>query len=65
MHVEIVTCTNTVYYTYSYVAIKDQFVTGFVKRGLQHSSDLQASTIHCFRWLKGVDLQIVQFRVLP
>ena len=33
MHVEIVTFTNTVYYTYSYVAIKDQFVTGFAKKG--------------------------------
>ena len=62
MHVEIATCTNTVYYTYSYVAIKDQFVTGFAKRGHPNTSDLQASS---FRWLKGMDLQIVQFRVLP
>ena len=65
MHVEIATCTNTVYYTYSYVAIKDQFVTGFAKRGHPYTSDLQASMIHSFRWLKGMDLQIVQFRVLP
>ena len=40
------------------------YVTGFVKRGLPHTSDLQASTIQDFRWLKGMDLQIVQFRVL-
>ena len=39
-------------------------VTGFAKRGLPHTSDLQASTIYKFRLLKGMDLQILQFRVL-
>ena len=34
------------------------------KKGLPHTSDLQASTIHNFRWLKGINLQIVQLRVL-
>ena len=34
------------------------------KKGLPHTSDLQASTIHKFGLLKGMDPQILQFRVL-
>ena len=62
MNVEIVTCTNTVYYTYSYVAIKDQFVTGFVKRGLPYTSDLQTSTIHSFSHLYHDIIHIYLYR---
>ena len=40
------------------------YVTGFAKTGLPLTYDLQASTIHNFRWLKGMDLQIVQLRAL-
>ena len=40
------------------------FVTGFAKRGLPHTSDLQASTIHNFRCVKAMELQIIQFRAL-
>ena len=39
-------------------------VTGFTKRGLPHTSDLQASTIHNFRCVKAMELQIIQFRAL-
>ena len=40
------------------------YVTGFAKTGLPHTYDLQASTIHNFRWLKSMDLQIVPLRAL-
>ena len=39
-------------------------VTEFAKRGLPHTSDLQASTIHNLRFVKAMDLEIVQFRLL-
>ena len=34
------------------------YVTGFAKRGLPHTSDLQTSTIHNFRCVKAMGLQI-------
>ena len=40
------------------------YVTGFAKRGLPHTSDLQASIIHNLRCVKAMDLEIVQFRPL-
>ena len=39
-------------------------VTGFAKRGLPHTSNLQASTIHNLKCVKAMDLEIVQFRLL-
>ena len=39
-------------------------VTGFAKRGLPHTSDLQASIIYNLRCIKAMDLEIVQFRPL-
>ena len=51
-------------YTVKYVSTLSIYVTGFVKRGLPHTSDLQASTIHNFRCVKAMGLQIVQFRGL-
>ena len=48
-------------YIYIYIYI---YVTEFAKRGLPHTSDLQTSTIHNFRCVKAMGLQIVQFRTL-
>ena len=39
-----------------------QYVTGFAKRGLPHTSNLQASTIHNFLCVHAMGLQIVQLR---
>ena len=45
-------------------AMLTTYVTGFVKRGLPHTSDLQVSIIHNLRCVKAMDLEIVQFRPL-
>ena len=39
-------------------------MTGFAKRGLTHTSDLETSITHNFRCVKAKGLQIVQFRAL-
>ena len=39
-------------------------MTEFAKRGLPHTSDLYASTIHNLRFVKAMDLEIVRFRLL-
>ena len=44
------------------MAIPSIYVTGFAKRGLPHTCDFQASTIYNFRYVKAMDLEIVQFR---
>ena len=40
------------------------YVTGFAKRDLPHTSDLQTSTIHNFECVKAMGLQNLQCRVL-
>ena len=41
-----------------------KFVTGFVKRRLSHTSDLQTSMIHNFEFVTAIDQQIVYLRTL-
>ena len=44
--------------------IQIAYVTGFAKRGLPHTSNLQTSKINNFRCVIAIDLKIVQFRGL-
>jgi len=42
----------------------DDYVTGFAKRGLPHTSKLSTLTIHNFRLLKAIDLKFGQIEAL-